>query len=174
MNGYLFFDSVTPATRATLFELAEDGLLRLAGVTVSSGYPAFAAYAVPDLRAAYALIEAVTEAVGPPALRLAATGAPTAVPGTLAYAEPRAIAFVLLDVPFRSGADLAGRLAKLGLARAAAVVGGPVGVIAEVDGSDAGELEARLGEVLAAAGEWAAQADVLFTSSELGVGWGTG
>ena len=174
MNGYLFFDSVTPATRATLFELVEDGLLRLAGVTVSGSRAAFAAYSVADLRAAYALVEAVTEAVGRPALRLVATGAPTAVPGTFAYAEPRALALVLLDVPFREGAELAGRLGKLGLARAAAVVGGPVGLIAEVDGADPDDLEARLSEVLAAAGEWAAQADVLFTSSELGVGWGTG
>ena len=72
MDGYLFFDSVTPETRSALFEMVEDELLRLAAVTVSGSVAAFAAYTAPDVRSAYALVEAVAETVGRPSARLLA------------------------------------------------------------------------------------------------------
>ena len=89
MDGYLFFDSVTPETRSALFEMVEDELLRLAAVTVSGSVAAFAAYTAPDVRSAYALVEAVAETVGRPSARLLAVagaqGAAAAAPGTAPF-----------------------------------------------------------------------------------------
>src|ERR1700760_903402 len=104
MDGYLFFDSVTPEIRSALFEMVEDELLRLAAVTVSGSVAAFAAYTAPDVRGAYALVEAVADTVGAPSARLLAVSGgqgegAVAAPGTAAFEGERAVALALLRVP---------------------------------------------------------------------------
>jgi hypothetical protein len=175
VNGYLLFDTVTPETRSALFEMVEDELLRLATVTVSGSVAGFAAYSAPDLRAAYALIEAVTDVVGLPSARLVAVsgqraGMPPDAPGTVAFASERVVALVLLRVPLSRAEEVAELASRTSRGRAAVVVGGPVTVVVEVDGASAEELEARLADVLAIAG--GDSADILLTTSELGAGWG--
>lgn len=175
VDGYLFFDAVTPETRSALFELVEDELLRLAAVTVSGTVAAFAAYSAPDIRAAYAIVEAVAESVGRPAARLLAVtdpdaDNPTAAPGTASFEGERAIALALLQVPLSRAEEVAALAGRIGDARAAVVLGGAVTVLVEVDGTSLDELEPRLADVLAVAGE--AITDVLVTTTELGVGWG--
>lgn len=177
MDGYLFFDAVTPETRSALFELVEDELLRLAGVTVSGTVAAFAAYSAPDIRAAYAIVEAVAEAVGRPSARLLAVSGPdgdrsAAAPGTASFDGERAIALALLQVPLGRAEEVAALAGRVGDARAAVVLGGAVTVVVEVDGSTLDELEPRLADVMAVAGD--AITDVLVTTTELGVGWGGG
>ena len=175
MDGYLFFDSVTPEIRSALFEMVEDELLRLAAVTVSGSVAAFAAYSAPDVRAAYALVEAVAETVGPPAARLLAVSggqgeAAVAAPGTAAFEGERAVALALLRVPLSRAEAVASLARRVGDARAAVVLGGAVTVLVEVDGSGLDDLEPKLAAVLAVAGD--AETEVLVTATELGVGWG--
>jgi hypothetical protein len=175
VDGYLLFDTVTPEMRTALFELVEDELLRLAAVTVSGSVAAFAAYSVPDIRSAYSLMEAVTDAVGRPSARLVAVNgmrddAPDA-PGTTEFKSERVIAIALLEVPLSRAEEVAAVAGRIGAARAAVVLGGPVTVVVEVDGATLDELEWRLSDVLAVAGE--ARSDVLVTTTELGVGWGS-
>jgi hypothetical protein len=174
MDGYLFFDSVTPETRSALFEMVEDELLRLAAVTVSGSVAAFAAYTAPDVRSAYALVEAVAETVGRPSARLLAVsgrqGDPAAGPGTAAFDGERAVALALLRVPLSRAEDVAALAGRIGDARAAVVLGGAVTVLVEVDGESLDELEPKLADVLAVAGD--AETEVLVTTTELGVGWG--
>ncbi len=176
MDGYLFFDSVTPETRSALFEMVEDELLRLAAVTVSGSVAAFAAYTAPDVRSAYALVEAVAETVGRPSARLLAVSSSLhadsadAAPGTVAFEGERAVALALLRVPL-SRADAVATLAgRLGSARTAVVLGGAVTVLVEVDGAGLDELEPKLADVLAVAGD--AETEVLVTTTELSIGWG--
>jgi hypothetical protein len=174
VDGYLFFDTVTPETRSALFELVEDELLRLAAVTVSGSVAAFAAYSVPDVRSAYALVEAVAGAVGRPCARLLAVNGsrddgPDA-PGTAEFKGERLIALALLQVPLSRAEEVAAVAGRIGSARAAVVLGGPVTVLVEIDGATLDELELRLADVLAVAGE--AKSDVLVTTTELGSGWG--
>ncbi len=175
MDGYLFFESVTPETRSALFELVEDDLLRLAAVTVSGSVAAFAAYSAPDIRSAYALVEAVAEAVGRPSARLLAVSGrqgdvTTAAPGTQTFDGERAVALALLQVPLSRAEEVAALAGRVGDARAAVVLGGAVTVVVEVDGATLDELEPRLADVLAVAGD--AITEVLVTTTELGVGWG--
>lgn len=174
MDGYLFFDSVTPETRSALFEMVEDELLRLAAVTVSGSVAAFAAYSAPDVRSAYALVEAVAETVGRPAARLLAVAgaqeAAAAGPGTTRFEGERAVALALLRVPLSRAEDVATLAGRIGDARAAVVLGGAVTVLVEVDGASLEDLEPKLADVLAVAGD--AETEVLVTASELGVGWG--
>jgi hypothetical protein len=174
VDGYLFFDTVTPETRSALFELVEDELLRLAAVTVSGSVAAFAAYSVPDVRSAYALVEAVAGTVGRPSARLLAVNglredAPDA-PGMSQFKGERLIALALLQVPLSRAEEVAAVAGRIGSARAAVVLGGPVTVLVEIDGATLDELELRLADVLAVAGE--AKSDVLVTTTELGSGWG--
>ena len=141
MDGYLFFDTVTPESRNALFELVEDELLRLAAVTVSGSVAAYAAYSVPDVRSAYALVEAVAGAVGAP-VRPAAGGQRAArdtpaAPGMQQFKGERLIALALLQVPLSRAEEVAGVAGRIGSARAAVVLGGPVTVLVEVDGADA-------------------------------------
>src|SRR3954454_22093021 len=70
VDGYLFFDDVTPATRDALFELVEEELLKVAAMSVSGSAGAFVGDEAHDVRTAYATIEAVADAVGRPAQRL--------------------------------------------------------------------------------------------------------
>jgi hypothetical protein len=174
VDGYLFFDTVTPETRNALFELVEDELLRLAAVTVSGSVAAFAAYSVPDVRSAYALVEAVAGTVGRPSARLLAVNGlrddGPAAPGMQNFKGERLIALALLQVPLSRAEEVAGVAGRIGSARAAVVLGGPVTVLVEVDGATLDELELRLADVLAVAGD--AKSDVLVTTTELGVGWG--
>ena len=175
MDGYLFFDSVTPETRSALFEMVEDELLRLAAVTVSGSVAAFAAYSAPDVRSAYALVEAVAETVGRPSARLLAVSgrqgeSAVAAPGTVAFEGERAVALALLRVPLSRAEDVAALAGRVGDARAAVVLGGAVTVLVEVDGSSLDDLEPKLADVLAVAGD--AETEVLVTTTELGVGWG--
>lgn len=181
MDGYLFFDSITPETRGALFEMVEDELLRLAAVTVSGSVAAFAAYTAPDVRSAYALVEAVAETVGRPSARLLAVSgrhstAPlqgdtaAEAPGTVAFEGERAVALALLRVPLSRAEEVATLAGRVSDARAAVVLGGAVTVLVEVDGADLDELEPKLADVLAVAG--GADTEVLVTTTELGVGWG--
>ncbi len=174
VDGYLFFDSVTPETRSALFELVEDELLRLAAVTVSGSVAAFAAYTAPDIRAAYALVEAVAGAIGRPSARLLAVSGQRAVsltaPGTVAFEGERAVALALLHVPLSRAEEVAQIAGQMVGARAAVVLGGAATVLVEVDGATLDELEPRLAAVLAVAGD--AKSDVLVTTTELGAGWG--
>jgi hypothetical protein len=177
MDGYLFFDSITPETRGALFEMVEDELLRLAAVTVSGSVAAFAAYTAPDVRSAYALVEAVAETVGRPSARLLAVSrlhSETAAeaPGTVAFTGERAVALALLRVPLSRAEEVATLAGRVSDARAAVVLGGAVTVLVEVDGADLDELEPKLADVLAVAG--GAETEVLVTTTELGVGWGGG
>ena len=176
MDGYLFFDSVTPETRSALFEMVEDELLRLAAVTVSGSVAAFAAYTAPDVRSAYALVEAVAETVGRPSARLLAVSgrqggeAAAAGPGTARFEGERAVALALLRVPLSRAEDVATLAGRIGDARAAVVLGGAVTVLVEVDGASLDDLEPKLADVLAVAGD--AETEVLVTTTELGIGWG--
>jgi hypothetical protein len=177
MDGYLFFDSVTPETRSALFEMVEDELLRLAAVTVSGSVAAFAAYTAPDVRSAYALVEAVAETVGRPSARLLAVSgrqrdAAAAGPGTARFEGERAVALALLRVPLSRAEDVAVLAGRIGDARTAVVLGGAVTVLVEVEGESLDDLEPKLADVLAVAGD--AQTEVLVTTTELGVGWGGG
>jgi hypothetical protein len=175
VDGYLFFESVTPETRSALFELVEDELLRLAAVTVSGSVAAFAAYSAPDIRSAYALVEAVAEAVGRPSARLLAVSGKhgdvtTAAPGTQSFDGERTVALALLQVPLSRAEEVAALAGRVGDARATVVLGGAVTVVVEVDGASLDELEPRLADVLAVAGD--AKTEVLVTTTELGIGWG--
>lgn len=175
MDGYLFFDSVTPETRSALFEMVEDELLRLAAVTVSGSVAAFAAYSAPDVRAAYALVEAVAETVGRPSARLLAVSSlhgdsPAAAPGTAAFEGERAVALALMRVPLSRAEAVATLAGRVGDARTAVVLGGAVTVLVEVDGASLDELEPKLADVLAVAGD--ADTEVLVTTTELSIGWG--
>ncbi len=181
MDGYLFFDTVTPESRGALFELVEDELLRLAAVTVSGSAAAFAAYSVPDVRAAYALVEAVAQVVGRPSARLLAVSrsssgaggaAGPSAPGTVGFDGERALALALLKVPLSRADEVAALVSRIGGARAAVVLGGPFTVLVEVDGATLDELEPQLADILAVAGD--ADTDVLVTTTELGAGWGGG
>jgi hypothetical protein len=175
MDGYLFFDSVTPETRSALFEMVDDELLRLAAVTVSGSVAAFAAYSAPDVRSAYALVEAVAETVGRPSARLLSVSgrrgeSAPAAPGTVAFKGERAVALALLRVPLSRAEDVATLAGRVGDARAAVVLGGSVTVLVEVDGASLDDLEPKLADILAVAGD--AETEVLVTTTELGVGWG--
>ncbi len=176
MDGYLFFDSVTPETRSALFEMVEDELLRLAAVTVSGSVAAFAAYTAPDVRSAYALVEAVAETVGRPSARLLAVSSglhgDATAPGTVAFDGERAVALALLRVPLSRAEAVATLAGRLGSARTAVVLGGAVTVLVEVDGAGLDELEPKLADVLAVAGD--ADTEVLVTTTELSIGWGGG
>jgi hypothetical protein len=177
VDGYLFFDDVTPATRDALFELVEEELLKVAAVSVSGSAGAFVGYEAGDVRTAYATVEAVADAVGRPAQRLLAVsprvdlGAPR--PGYRQIADEATVALALLPVPLSRAeevAHVAVRVAgedRLGIA---VVLGGQGTVLVEVDGASLEELELRLADVIAVAGVEAA--DVMISGGTLGRGWG--
>jgi hypothetical protein len=179
VDGYLFFDEVTPATRDALFELVEEELLRVAAVSVSGSAGAVVAYEAGDIRTAYATVEAVSDAVGRPAQRLIAMspraelGAPR--PGYRKIPDDSTVALALLPVPLSRAQEVAHvtvRVAGEDRVGVAVVLGGQGTVLVEVDGSSMEELEARLADVLAAAG--VTDADVMVTTGALGRGWGQG
>ena len=177
MDGYLFFDDVTPATRDALFELVEEELLTVAAVSVSGSAGAFAGYEANDVRTAYATVEAVIDAVGSPAQRLLAVSPRVELraprPGHRAIKDEAAVAIALLPVPLSRAeevAHVAVRVAGEDRVGVAVVLGGQGTVLVEVDGSSLEELESRLADVLAVAG--VAAADVMITGGALGRGWG--
>ncbi|HSP36472.1 MAG TPA: hypothetical protein VLR26_01835 [Frankiaceae bacterium] len=180
MDGYLFFDDVTPAIRDALFELVEEELLAVAAVSVSGSAGAFVGYQANDVRTAYATVEAVVDAVGPPRQRLLAVSPRTDLraprPGHRPIKDEAAVALALLPVPLSRAEEVAhvavrvaGGEDRVGVA---VVLGGKGTVLVEVDGSSLEELESRLADVLAVAG--VSSADVMITGGALGRGWGGG
>lgn len=171
MDGYLFFDEITPETRSALLELVDDELLTMAAVTVSGSAAAFAVYEADDVRTAYATIEAVTSSVGAPSQRLlAVTGgrAPSGRrrPGRRSVPEDSVVVMALLPVPLGRAVEVSRVLAHVAVgAGIATVVGGRSGVLVEVDGTDADAVQEQLAEVLTAAG--VDSADVLVTTTAL-------
>jgi hypothetical protein len=180
VDGYLFFDDVTPATRDALFDLVEEELLAVAAVSVSGSAGAFAGYEANDVRTAYATVEAVVDAVGsPPAQRLLAVSPRVELraprPGHRQIKDDAAVALALLPVPLSRAeevAHVAVRVAGEDRVGVAVVLGGQGTVLVEVDGASLEELESRLADVLAVAGVSAA--DVMITGGGLGRGWGGG
>lgn len=177
MDGYLFFDDVTPATRDALFDLVEEELLAVAAVSVSGSAGAFVGYEAHDVRTAYATVEAVVDAVGPPAQRLLAVSPRVELraprPGHRPIKDDAAVALALLPVPLSRAeevAHVAVRVAGEDRVGVAVVLGGQGTVLVEVDGASLEELESRLADVLAVAG--VAAADVMVTGGALGRGWG--
>ena len=73
-------------------------------------------------------------------------------------------------MPLSRAEDVATLAGRIGDARAAVVLGGAVTVLVEVDGASLDDLEPKLADVLAVAGD--AETEVLVTTTELGVGWG--
>jgi hypothetical protein len=177
VDGYLFFDDVTPATRDGLFDLVEEELLAVAAVSVSGSAGAFAGYEAHDVRTAYATVEAVVDVVGRPAQRLLAVNprkklrAPR--PGHRHIADDSTVAIALLPVPLSRAEEVAHvaiRVVGEDRIGVAVVLGGAGTVLVEVDGATLEELEGRLANVLAVAG--VASADVMITVGGLGRGWG--
>jgi hypothetical protein len=176
VDGYLFFDDVTPATRDALFELVEEELLKVAAMSVSGSAGAFVGYEAHDVRTAYATIEAVADAVGRPAQRLLAVDPRVSLqaprPGQRTIGDDAAVALALLPVPMSRAeevAHVAVRVAGEGHVGVAVVLGGKGSVLVEVDGDSLEELQNRLADVLAVAG--VPEADVLITGGALGRGW---
>lgn len=175
VDGYLFFDEITPETRSALLELVDDGLLRVAAVTVTGSAAAYAVYNADDVRTAYATIEAVVSTVGRPSQRLLAVSAPTAPsgnrhPGSRSIPDGSVVVLALLPVPLGRVTEVSNVLNRLAAgAGVATVIGGAGGVLLEVDGTDVDELQSRLGHLLTAAG--VDVADILVTTTALGRGW---
>jgi hypothetical protein len=178
VDGYLFFDDVTPATRDALFDLVEEELLQVAAVSVSGSAGAFVAYEANDVRTAYATVEAVADAVGRPAQRLLAVSPRldfrAARPGRRPIADDAAVAIALLPVPLSRAEEVAHVVTRVAGERAAVaiVLGGAGTLLVEVDGDNLEDLELRLADVLTVAG--VAAADVMITSGGLGRGWSGG
>lgn len=177
MDGYLFFDDVTPAIRDGLFDLVEEELLSVAAVSVSGSAGAFAGYEANDVRTAYGTVEAVVDVVGRPTQRLLAVTPRNALqaprPGHRHIADDAAVAIALLPVPLSRAeevAHVAVRVIGEDRVGVAVVLGGAGTVLVEVDGATLEELEGRLADVLAVAG--VASADVMITVGGLGRGWG--
>lgn len=175
MDGYLFFDDVTPATRDALFELVEEELLQVAAVSVSGSAGAFVAYEANDVRTAYATVEAVADAVGRPAQRLLAVSPRldlrAARPGRRVIGDDASVAITLLPVPLSRAEEVAHVVTRVLGDRVgvAIVLGGTGTLLVEVDGDSLEDLENRLADVLTVAG--VAAADVMITSGALGRGW---
>jgi hypothetical protein len=178
VDGYLFFDDVTPAIRDALFELVEEELLTVAAVSVSGSAGAFVGYEAGDVRTAYATVEAVADAVGRPAQRLLAVSpreAQSPHPGHRTIADEAAVALTLLPVPLSRADEVAQLISRVGgqdQVGVAVVLGGKGTVLVEVAGATLEELELRLADVLAVAG--VPEADVMITSGALGRGWNAG
>lgn len=178
MDGYLFFDDVTPAIRDAMFELVEEELLAVAAVSVSGSAGAFVGYEANDVRTAYATVEAVIDSVGRPAQRLLAVHPRIEIraprPGHRHIADDAAVALALLPVPLSRAGEVAGiaaRVAGEDRVGVAVVLGGKGTVLVELDGANLEELESRLADVLSVAG--VAEADVMITGGALGRGWGS-
>ncbi len=176
MDGYLFFDDVTPATRDGLFDLVEEELLSVAAVSVSGSAGGFAGYEANDVRTAYATVEAVIDVVGRPSQRLLAVNLRSEIaaprPGHRRIADDAAVAIALLPVPLPRAEEVAHVLVRvMGQDRigVAVVLGGTGTVLVEADGDTLEDLEHRLAEVLTVAG--VASADVMISGGALGRGW---
>ncbi len=172
MDGYLFFDPLGGDRAEALLGLVDDGLLRVAGRTVSGSAAAFAAYAADTVEAADRTIRTVTDRVGAPcACYVALVGrAPEPTPGppeplplaavagwlpppVYLLDKPRLFGLALLTVGPGRELALARRAADLGAAGgvvgAAVVIGGPAGVILEVGAGDEAGLAAAVAAVRA-------------------------
>jgi len=175
VDGYLFFDDITPETRSALLELVDDGLLRVAAVTVSGSAAAYAVYDADDVRTAYATIEAVVSSVGRPSRRILAVSQPGTPPGrqhpgTRPVPDGSTVVLALLPVPLGRASEVANVLTGMAPGAGVATVIGSAGtVLLEVDGTDPVQLQAQVSSMLTAAG--VDIADILITTTALGRGW---